>query len=301
MTPDPRFYRKSVEVTYNEYCLLIHLHWLIALLPFETQRHLGPRPSNRLAFVSGVSHDTAERAICYFKNENGFEDDPPPHPVVHSPNKGRALKTLELSYMGNPISIVKDRNAIGATSTSTTIQRPLKDQYRTSVSKDTFVTDTLIYDLVQTGPRYGKGYCLNKGHDSETNVKYRAKYVQERLKNIQIVNEKRAPKDPEGFLDESYVNVNHSLSDKVRAKFVEDCIIDWPAQGGPRSDYQENGSRERGRPSKDQKLWRTLPPMVKETRTVPENHDYYHETLFSVHCKLNDIFATIPEDTSLST
>jgi hypothetical protein len=118
-----------------------------------------------VSYVAGFSHDIVDRAIAFFKNENGFGDDAPPHAVVHAANKGRPPKELDEDYKDNLLNIVHAHNNEGATNTSTTALTKLRDQHHLEKTKH-----TLIRNLCSIGLRYQVGYRLHKDHDSVTKV-----------------------------------------------------------------------------------------------------------------------------------
>jgi len=82
--------------------------------------------------------------------------------------------------------------------------------------------------------------------------------------------------------------------DNVQGGFVEDHIINWPADGGNR--LQEGVKK--GRPFKDKEKWLSaVPPEILASKTVPQTHDYHghfnsdiFEILFTCLCdKLNEL------------
>ena len=89
--------------------------------------------------------------------------------------------------------------------------------------------------------------------------------------------------------------VRRDQQDNLQGGFVEDHIINWPAEGGNRL---QDGVVKKGRPFKDKEKWLSaVPPEILSTKTVPRTHDYHgyfnsdtFEILFTRSCnKLNEL------------
>ena len=166
--------------------------------------------------------------------------------------------------------------------------------------------------------KYGVGNKLNILHDSPANIEYRKKYLQGRLSNL---NANGLPINTEVFLDESYVHLDHhskktwfepgtAMREKGRKpmlvifgafvgfrqdnqmtfKLVENSILIWPVKG--QAHIRPEVGQKRGRKSKDEELWHTMPQVVKDAQIAPDYHDYHgnfnaeiFESLFDDLCK----------------
>jgi len=318
MELDPRFLRKSKEPSRNEFCIIIQVLRFMDSLPRGLLFDFAPSRREQLQRITGVSNRIAQRSMDYLQNDDGFNGDTPPNEPTEGTKRGRKKKPVDDEQVKRLKTTIDNLTVSGATCTSTVIQNRLRETHGITITKP-----TLIRQLKKTGLKFTKGNRVNKEHESAANVAYRKKYVQERLSNL---DENGVPIRPEVFLDESYIHVNHNLSrgwvdpDKnvyqqekgamlvifgafvvyrneqgtTQAGFVEDHIINWPAEGGNRL---QEGVR-RGRPFKDQDQWLTaVPPEVLETKTVPRTHDYHgyfnggtFEKLFTRMCnKLNEL------------
>lgn len=172
-------------------------------LPKSILFDIGVSRRSQLSVITGVSSKVAQKAIDYYNNENGFNDNPPPDEPIEGTKRGRPKKSLDDEQRKRLKDIVHGLNTSGATCTSTVIQNHLEVGYNVRVERP-----TLLRQLKASGFKYSKGNRLNKEHDSPANVQYRKRYVEERLSNLDANG---APIRPEVFLDESYIHVNHNL------------------------------------------------------------------------------------------
>jgi transposase len=244
---------KKIHLSDDAYNIIGNIYDAISQLHFGNTPFKGLKTIEVLQKMCGISHYAAQKAIEYRKKPSEASERQP---------VGRPRRLLDPEYSSTVEEIILNNNKAGKINTVMRTLKVLKESQYIKVSYS-----ALLRDIHQLGFKYQKGIRRNILHDAPTNIMYRQVYLNNRLANLNGVDN---PIMPEVFLDESYCHVDHSAkctwvkprgyvnesgrkpmlvifaafvvfknNRERKAKIIEESVHVWPVSGGERiyTDY----------------------------------------------------------------
>ncbi len=163
----------------------------VKMVPYE--------PSvNRTADALGIGVATVKRIMADYNRDPELLDKP-------TKERGRPVYAVSVSHQEAVRSYVRSANEIGQHITLADIQEFLKQEY----GDESFHKATLARTLSRWGFEFGKGTRSQHLKEKDHVVAARRRYLRTK-RNNRTEGSEAATQRPEVYLDESYVNKNHS-------------------------------------------------------------------------------------------
>jgi len=173
---------------------------VVSVKHYFDQANLAPaEPSvKRTADALGVGVATVKRIMADYNRDPGLLDKP-------TKMRGRPVHAVSASHQGAVRSYIRTANSKGLHITLADIQKFLKDQF----GEGSFHKATLARTLNRWGFEFGKGTRSQHLKEKDHVVAARQRYLREKRRNRTKKNDATVLR-PEVYLDETYVNKNHS-------------------------------------------------------------------------------------------
>jgi len=166
---------------------------------FDRNKFQPSEPSTkRTAEALGIGQATVKRVMADYSRDPSLLDEP-------SKNRGRPAHAVSMSYQESVRTFIRSANKNGEYITLSAIRDFLKEE----LGGDTFHIATLARTLSRWGFEFGQGTRSQHLKEKDHVIAARQHYIRKKRNN-------RAPGGdantirPEVYLDESYVNKNHS-------------------------------------------------------------------------------------------
>ncbi len=166
---------------------------------FDQTQIVPHEPSvKRTAEAVGIGVATVKRIMADYNRDPKLLDKPPK-------KKGRPSYAVKMSHLEAVRTFIRTANNEGRPVTLADIQEFLKSEY----GDESFHKATLARTLNRWGFEFGKGIRTQHLKEKDYVVAARSRYLREKREN-RTDEEGVSTKRPEVYLDESYVNKNHS-------------------------------------------------------------------------------------------
>jgi transposase len=166
---------------------------------FDRNKFQPSEPSTkRTAEALGIGQATVKRVMADYSRDPSLLDEP-------SKNRGRPAHAVSMSYQESVRTFIRSANKNGEYITLSAIRDFLKEEF----GGETFHIATLARTLSRWGFEFGQGTRSQHLKEKDHVIAARQRYIRKKRNN-------RAPGGdantirPEVYLDESYVNKNHS-------------------------------------------------------------------------------------------
>lgn len=153
---------------------------------------------NRTADALGIGVATVKRIMADYNRDPSLLEEP-------AKKRGRPVYAVSISYQEAVRTYIRTANIEGRHITLADVQEFLKENY----GDDSFHKATLARTLNRWGFEFGKGIRSQHLKEKDHVVAARRRYLREKKDN-RVDESNTATQRPEVYLDESYVNKNHS-------------------------------------------------------------------------------------------
>ena len=172
----------------------------VSVKQYFDQANFKPAVSSvqRTSDALGIGVATVKRIMADYNRDPSLLDEP-------AKMRGRPVHAVSASHQGAVRSYIRAANCKGVHITLADIQKFLKDEF----GEDSFHKATLARTLNRWGFEFGKGTRSQHLKEKDHVIAARQRYLREKICNRANENDKSPPR-PEVYLDETYVNKNHS-------------------------------------------------------------------------------------------
>jgi transposase len=172
----------------------------VSVKQYFDQANFKPAGSSvkRTSDALGIGVATVKRIMADYNRDPSLLDAP-------AKMRGRPVHAVSASHQGAVRSYIRAANSKGLHITLADIQKFLKDEF----GEDSFHKATLARTLNRWGFEFGKGTRSQHLKEKDHVIAARQRYLREKIGNRVKRNDKTPPR-PEVYLDETYVNKNHS-------------------------------------------------------------------------------------------
>ena len=166
---------------------------------FDRKKLIPAEPSvQRTADALGIGVATVKRVMADYNRDPNLLDEP-------TKMRGRPIHAVSVSHQESVRSYIRAANKKGEHVTLADIRNFLKKEY----ADDSFHKATLARTLNRWGFEFGKGVRSQHLKEKDHVVAARQRYLRE-MRNNRVSGNDTETIRPEVYLDESYVNKNHS-------------------------------------------------------------------------------------------
>ena len=174
-------------------------HVVLVKLYFDQAKLAPPEPSvKRTADALGIGVATVKRIMADYNRDPSLLNEP-------AKMRGRPVHSVSASYQSSVRSYVRTANSQGVHITLADIRNFLQENF----ADESFHKATLARTLNRWGFEFGKGVRSQHLKEKDHVVAARQRYLRE-MKDNRASKGSAATIRPEVYLDESYVNKNHS-------------------------------------------------------------------------------------------
>lgn len=153
---------------------------------------------NRTAVALGIGVATVKRILANYNRDPSLLDEP-------GKKRGRPAFAVSISYLETVRKYIRTANSDGRHITLADLQKLIKEEF----GDESFHKSTLARALNRWGFEFGKGIRSQHLKEKDHVVAARRRYLREKRDN-RVDESNTATQRPEVYLDESYVNKNHS-------------------------------------------------------------------------------------------